>query len=200
MRIANKQLLAIQLAGVGGQGVLMTARILGEAAMLAEQKVMVGQLHGMSQRGGSVEASVIIGSACKAFIARGGADVVLGFEPLEAQRALPKMSDKTTVLLNSEAIVPFSLTQLGQGYPQMEVITKSLRDASRDLFIINGTACARETGQERVLGTVMLGALVSTALLPFDGRSLRAAIEKLCPPKHLAANLQAFELGKALLP
>ncbi|MFH1130352.1 MAG: 2-oxoacid:acceptor oxidoreductase family protein, partial [Pseudomonadota bacterium] len=82
----------VLIVGVGGQGVLTAAKMLGDAALHAGFGVTVGQLHGMSQRGGSVEAGVLIGEGESSFIEEGAADIVLGFEPLEVLRALPKMS------------------------------------------------------------------------------------------------------------
>ena len=80
--------LAVLVVGVGGQGTLTAARVLGEAAMAEGLPVRLGQLHGMSQRGGSVESTVLIGPGRSAFLPRRGADVILGLEPLELLREI----------------------------------------------------------------------------------------------------------------
>ena len=96
----------IFIIGVGGQGSLTTSRILGEAALRAGQNVLVGEIHGMAQRGGVVESTVRIGDVYGPTISEGCADVLLGFEPVETVRGLHKASKNTLVIVNTHAIVP----------------------------------------------------------------------------------------------
>jgi len=183
------------LVGVGGQGVLTAARILGEASLLAGTDVMVGQLHGMSQRGGSVECSVLIGHGYSSFIGNGQSDVVLGVEPLEVLRALPKMSEKTKVIVNLGRIVPFSMVSQGMVYPDMNSITKKIKDKVPSVYEIDGLNLIKEIGVPRSLNILMLGVLAGLDVLPFSKDILKKAIEKRSPMRFLEPNHKAFELG-----
>ncbi|MFQ5655770.1 MAG: 2-oxoacid:acceptor oxidoreductase family protein, partial [Planctomycetota bacterium] len=129
---------SILLAGVGGQGVLTAAQIIGRAALAAGLDGMVGQLHGMSQRGGSVEASVVIGAGKSAFIRDRGADAVLGFEPLEALRVSPRVAPHARVVVNTGRIVPFSIVKGGGEYPPLGEILERLGAAAGSVRTIDG--------------------------------------------------------------
>ena len=183
------------LVGVGGQGVLTAARILGEASLLSETDVMVGQLHGMSQRGGSVECSVLIGHGYSSFIGDGQSDVVLGVEPIEVLRALPKMSKKTKVIVNMGRIVPFSMVAQGLVYPEMKSIIKKIKNRVLNVYEIDGLNLIKKIGVPRSLNILMLGVLAGLDVLPFNKKFLLKAIEKRSPVRFLEPNQKAFELG-----
>jgi indolepyruvate ferredoxin oxidoreductase beta subunit len=187
--------LKILVVGVGGQGALTATRFLGDAALLSGFEVMVSQLHGMSQRGGSVECSCIIGPGQSSFVGNSEADVVLGLEPLEALRALPKMSPHTKVVVNLGRIVPFHLAIQGLSYPAIEKTLEEIRQTAPQLFTVDGPALIQKVGVPRTLNVIMLGALAGLGMLPFSQNALWQAIEKRCPPRFLEANQQAFKLG-----
>jgi indolepyruvate ferredoxin oxidoreductase beta subunit len=190
-----KERYKILVAGVGGQGALSAARFLGEAALETQLQVNVGQLHGMSQRGGSVEASVIIGPGHSSHIGNFEADIVLGLEPLEVLRALPKIDADTRVVTNTGQIVPFSLAIQGVPYPPVKETLGKIREVTGHLVEVDGPALTKKVGVPRTLNVVMLGALAGLKLLPFGDETLWKAIAKKCPPRFLDANRQAFELG-----
>jgi indolepyruvate ferredoxin oxidoreductase beta subunit len=190
-----KERFKILVVGVGGQGALSAARFLGEAALETKLQVNVGQLHGMSQRGGSVEASVIIGPGHSSHIGNFEADIVLGLEPLEVLRALPMIKEDTRVVTNTGQIVPFSLAIQGVPYPSVEETLKKVRAVLQHLVEVDGPALTQKVGVPRTLNVVMLGALAGLKLLPFENETLWKAITKKCPPRYLDANRQAFELG-----
>ena len=190
-----KERFKILVVGVGGQGVLSAARFLGEAALEKKLQVNVGQLHGMSQRGGSVEASVIIGPGHSSHIGNFEADIVLGLEPLEVQRALPMINQDTRVVTNTGQIVPFSLAIQGVPYPPVQETLNRVREVTGNLVEVDGPALIKRVGVPRTLNVCMLGALAGLKLLPFDNELLWKAIEKKCPERFLDANRQAFELG-----
>jgi len=192
---ASTKRLKILVAGVGGQGALTAARFLGDAAMAVNLPVIVGQLHGMSQRGGAVECSVIIGDGHSSHIGDGEADVVMGLEPLEAKRSLPKMSQHTKCVVNLGKIVPFSLAMRGESYPELEPILAYIRTVTPHLYTVDGPALVRQTGISRTLNVAMLGAVAGLDMLPFGHEVLWQAIEKKIPPRFLEVNRQAFDLG-----
>jgi indolepyruvate ferredoxin oxidoreductase, beta subunit len=187
--------LKILLVGVGGQGVLTAARHLGEAARLSGRDVVLGQLHGMSQRGGSVESTVLIGYRGSSFIEEGEADIVLALEPLEAKRARPRMRSSTIVLTSTKPVVPLLLSQTGQPYPEIASILDSIRTVTSEVIAIDGDRIVREAGSLRSLNIAMLGALSSLDLLPFDSAFLWKTIAASTSPRFLDSNLRAFELG-----
>jgi indolepyruvate ferredoxin oxidoreductase beta subunit len=185
----------VLIVGVGGQGVLTAGRILGDAAHATGLPVVEGQLHGMSQRGGSVECSVLIGPSESSFLRV--ADVVVGFEPLEALRAIPKIGPRTRVLLNTGRIVPDELTRAGRPYPLLDSILGDLRAVAGGLDLVDGRAVVEQVGVARTLNIVLLGALAGLDLLPFGGSALWRAVAGRCRPEFLQANREAFDLGQA---
>src|SRR5512136_1314653 len=110
----------IYLVGVGGQGIITASKIIGDAALLAGKNVLLSETHGMAQRGGSVTCTARIGDAYSALIPDGRADVILGFELLEALRALPKASRKTAMISSNDTIVPLSVSTQKLHYPTVE--------------------------------------------------------------------------------
>ncbi|MHC5071113.1 MAG: 2-oxoacid:acceptor oxidoreductase family protein [Planctomycetota bacterium] len=183
------------LMGVGGQGVLTAARTLGEAAMASGLPVRVGQLHGLSQRGGSVESSVVIGPGHTGFVGAKQADVVVGLDPLEAQRALPRMSARTRVVLNRAPIAINSLTVQGLEYPSLEEILAAIGAVTEHVTVVDGMALAHAAGNPRALNVVMLGLLAGLDLLPLDAAALAAAVDARSPERHREINRRAFQLG-----
>jgi len=194
MTRAGKRL-KLLVVGVGGQGALTAARFLGEAALATGMDVNVGQLHGMSQRGGSVECPVLLGPGQSSHIGRGEADVLLGLEPLEVKRALAYVSARTQVVVNLGKIVPFSLAIQGKEYPPLDNILEQVRQVAAAVFEIDGPALVKQTGLSRTLNVAMLGALAGLGILPFAGEALWQAIERKIPARFLEANRRAFELG-----
>jgi len=187
----------VLLVGVGGQGVITAAAVLGLAVRDAGLGVNVGQLHGMAQRGGSVEATVVIGAGSTAFIGAGEADIVVGFEPLETLRAAPRMRPGAVVLMNTGHIPPFALAQARQPYPDMDDLVATLGRSSERLVLVDGPEVAVEAGDVRVLNSVMLGALVGLGVLPIDAVALERAVVAKYPSRYQQMNLRAIELGLA---
>ena len=161
---STERRLQILLVGVGGQGVLTASKVLGEAAHLAGLHAMVGQLHGMSQRGGSVECSVLIGPGESSFII-GPVDAVVAFEPLEALRALPHMARTTRVLMNQGTIAPPSSGVPGMEVPGPKDVAAQLRNVSENVTEVDGPLLLEELSERRTLNMIMLGALAGTKLL-----------------------------------
>jgi indolepyruvate ferredoxin oxidoreductase beta subunit len=185
---------AVLLVGVGGQGVLTAAKVLGDACHRAGLPVVVGQLHGMSQRGGSVECSVQVGRGSSSFLL-GPADVVVAFEPLEARRALGRVGPDTTVLVSPGTIVPHGVTRSGQGYPDLDDTLREIEARGGEVIVVDGPGLARLAGDERTLNVLMLGALAGLAALPLGPDALFDAVADRCPPRTISANRRAFELG-----
>lgn len=188
--------LRLLTVGVGGQGVLTFARLLGEAALRAGLEVRLGQLHGMSQRGGSVESTVLLGPGHSTFVEAGQADFVVALEPLEALRARPRMAARCQVLVSLGRIVPYRLAMQGKPYPPLDDLLAAVRAASESVMPIDGPALAERAGSARSLNMVMLGALSAVPSLPLPSTAIRDAIATATAASAAGANLRAFELGQ----
>jgi indolepyruvate ferredoxin oxidoreductase beta subunit len=192
------------IAGTGGQGVISAARLLAGFFLLRGHHVVSAQLHGMAQRGGAVQSCVMVDTGISPVMAQGAADVVLGLEPVETARTLPLLSPKTFVLMNSAAIVPFSLSQayvLGKGsgkYPELEQLAEVIRAATPRLHVVDASALAKRAGQIKTLNVVMLGCLFGAGLLPARPQEFVDTVMARVPPKLAATNGRAFRLGVEL--
>jgi indolepyruvate ferredoxin oxidoreductase beta subunit len=185
----------IFITGVGGQGSLSASTALGEAAVKAGLKVLVGEIHGMAQRGGVVESTVRMGGACGPIIPDGQADLLLGFEPVESWRALPKASPKTMVITNTHPIVPATVSMKGDDYPDSDFVVAQIRTFCPNTLAIDATEIAREAGNAKAMNTVLLGIVAGTGILPFDAEILRAVVMANVPKKTIEANERAFDAG-----
>jgi indolepyruvate ferredoxin oxidoreductase beta subunit len=172
------------------------ARLLGRAATQDGLGVRVGQIYGLSQRGGSVEATVRIGDVGTAFISQAEADVVVGLEPLEAERILPRMSIATTVLVNRTPIVPTSLTLDRAGYPDLDSIVQAMATVAGVVKLFDANVLAAQAGDPRLLNLVMLGVLGGFELLPISSDVMASVVENSGPDTE--ARSRAFTLGHAL--
>jgi len=191
--------LNIVLAGVGGQGTLVAGKILGEVAIRAGLDVKVSEVHGMAQRGGSVVTYVRFAPVVFSPVVEPGcAHAILAFEELEALRWAHLLAVQGTLLINEKRIIPMSVAIKQAVYP--ENISGYLREqAGNKAFIrkIPASEWAMKAGHERVLNTVMLGALSAFFDLPtplFD-----EAIDAVFPQKLRAINHEAFRLGSAIM-
>lgn len=185
----------IVLAGVGGQGVLSAARFLAQALHQAGLPVVAGQLHGMAQRGGSVTATVVTGTA-SSIVPDGSADVLCAAEPLEALRALPRLRPGGLAVVATRPLVPASLHVRRAGYPDAEAILAAVRARAGAVVTGDATALAVEAGSPQVVNVVLLGMLAGAGGCPVPPEALLAAVEGSCPPSVREINRRAFGLGR----
>ena len=185
----------ILFTGVGGQGTLLASRLLGEAVMAEGLDVCVSEVHGMAQRGGVVESTVMLGGISGPIISEGEADVLVSFEPLETIRALPKCSRKSIIITNTVPIEPFTV-KLGQAeYPDVDQWVGFMKDNYATVKALDADSLAKEAGTAKAVNVVLIGTLAATGVLPVSADVLRETIRRTVKPKFVDANLQAFELG-----
>jgi indolepyruvate ferredoxin oxidoreductase beta subunit len=188
----------IVLAGVGGQGTLLAAEILGTAALKEGLNVRVSEIHGMAQRGGAVVSTIRIGERVLATtVLEGQADVLLGFEPLETLRNLRFASETTLVVMSDEKIPPTELSAKKLKYPSVGEILAKIRRFTKNVIIVDTAKLAREAGNAITRNIVLLGALAATEKMPVKKKTLKEALNELVPARHLKMNVKAFELGYA---
>ncbi len=189
-------MVSMVFAGVGGQGVVTVATLVGRAAVLEGKKALMTELHGMAQRGGKISVELRIGDYRSAIIPMGTADVLIAFERLEAVRNIPKLKEDGLIILNERKIHPISITVRGEEYPSSMVEGELMK---HDVKTIKADAIALELGSKRVVNTVMAGALFSTGVTGLREGSLIEAIRGLIERNYWEVNLKAFERGKELL-
>lgn len=182
----------VLLVGVGGQGTILAGDLLAKTAAASGFDVKISEIHGMSQRGGSVSTVVRFGSDVASMICDPGcADVVVSFEAVEALRARQFLAvDGGKLFVNDEVITPVSVA-IGNG--EMPADVDAELDAL-DAVRIDASGIAREVGSPKSTNVVLMGAL-STAL-PFEAQVWRKVIAERVPPKTVDANLAAFDAGR----
>lgn len=191
----------VVIAGTGGQGVVTVARLLSECFAEYGHEVVSEQLHGMAQRGGAVQSSVIIDGGISPMIAAGRADFVVGLEPLETARALPLMSSRTTVYMNTTPVMPFVLAQRavreedGREYPEIVELERCIRAVTNNLVTLDATQLAAEASSSAALNMVMLGCLLGSARLPCTAETFSDFVAARSPSKLREANVKAFRMG-----
>lgn len=187
----------IFFTGVGGQGTLLATRLVGEAALEEGLSVTMSEIHGMAQRGGVVESSVVVGDAFSPTIADGEADVLLAFEPLEAIRALPKCNSRSLVISNTVPIVPFTVAIGQSAYPDIESLYDLIASKVKRLVRVDAVELARQAGSERAENIAMVGVLAGSGLLHISLNNWQEALKKVLPGRLVEVNQRAFDLGYA---
>jgi indolepyruvate ferredoxin oxidoreductase, beta subunit len=185
----------ILLVGVGGQGILLASEVLSETCMLAGFDVKKSEIHGMSQRGGSVVSHVRYGTEVfSPIVPEGEGDILFGFELMETCRSLPLLRPGAAVVANDLRISPPSVLMGQEAYP--EGLAERIRGRFPDFLLVDGQKLAIEAGNARAANTVLLGA-VSRRLDIAEEYWLKA-LEKMVPAKALGVNLKAFAIGRSL--
>jgi len=193
--MSMKNIYKIQLIGVGGQGTIKASTIVGEAAMKKGLNVVMSEVHGMAQRGGTVVTELKIGEAHSPLIEEGAADLLIAFEPAEALRALNKINKESFVIANSVPIVPFTVSLGISEYPELSSIFDELKAKIKNLSIINAQEIAKEAGSIISENMVLLGAAVATPEFPVDKDLVIQSMKENLPPKSIETNLKAFKMG-----
>ena len=184
----------IMIVGVGGQGTLLTSRILGGLAIEAGFDVKISEVHGMAQRGGSVVTYVRYGEAvAEPIVEEGQADILIAFERLEALRYAHFLKKDGILIINDQRIDPMTVVTGAAEYP--ENIIEDLGSKYK-VVSLNAMEEALKLGNSKVFNTVILG--VAARNMEFDKAAWIQVIESTVPPKTREINLTAFEAGYAL--
>lgn len=186
----------IILCGVGGQGILSIATIIGEAAMKENLYIKQAEVHGMSQRGGDVQSNLRISSdpINSDLIALGGADVIISMEPMEALRYLPFLNKNGWIITSSAPFVNIP------NYPDMETI-KADYEKLEHVIMIDIESMAKENNVPRSANVILLGAAQKALGIEYD--KLEAAIQRVFARKGesiVEQNIKALAIGKAAQP
>jgi indolepyruvate ferredoxin oxidoreductase, beta subunit len=183
----------IRLAGVGGQGIIVASEVLCDALLASGYDVKKSEVHGMAQRGGTVNSDVRFGEKVYSpTIAQGEVDVLLAFEHMESLRYMPSLKPGGVVIANEQQIMPSSVTCGKAQYPRG--INECLDEQAGTIISLNALEMANEAGSPRSANVCLLGVL--SRFLDIDEAIWRTVITERFAKKVLEANLRAFEMGR----
>ena len=188
----------ILIAGVGGQGTILAARILSHAALKKKLFVRTSETIGMAQRGGSVVSHIRIGGEnASSMIPLEHADLIIGFEPAEAVRCLSRLKPDGKCIVSSHPVVPVSASLTASGYAYAEII--DFLKQNGHATVIDAYQTANECGSSKVLNIILLGAACALEAYPFSAGDIEAAVRECVPEKSLDLNIKALHAGERLI-
>jgi indolepyruvate ferredoxin oxidoreductase beta subunit len=182
----------VLIVGVGGQGTLLTSRILGNLALSLGYEVKLSEVHGMSQRGGSVVTHVRYGEKVNSPIVEvGKADIILSFEKLEALRWKHFLKEDGILIVNTQEIDPMPVITGASEYPSD--ILEQLNNEVKNVITLEALNLAKKLGNIRVVNTILLGVLAKS--MDINKEQMIKAIKSTVPEKTIDINIKAFEEG-----
>ena len=185
----------ILIVGVGGQGTLLASKVMGKVFLDSGYDVKVSEVHGMSQRGGSVVTYVHYGDEVySTLIDKGEADILLSFEALEAARWLPYLKKDGVVITNTQRLNPMSVVMEKATYP--DDILEKIKAAGVNPVEVDALALAEEAGSAKSVNVVLLG--IAAKHIGLDKQLWLDAVKSTVPPKTVDMNVAAFEKGYEL--
>ena len=184
--------LNVMIVGVGGQGTLLASRVLGAAMIASGYDVKVSEVHGMSQRGGSVVTYVRAGEKVYSPIVNmGEADMILAFEQLEAARWLPYLKKDGRLITSTQQIDPMPVVTGAAKYP--EDVLKAIQAARAELVTVDALRLALEAGSVKAVNIVLIGVMARQTDIPKE--VWMEAVRSTVPSRFMEMNLKAFEAG-----
>jgi len=201
-----KNIINFLLVGVGGQGIILASDILANVGLAAGYQAKQAEVHGMSQRGGSVSSHVRWGKVVYSpLVGAGEVDVLLAFEKAEALRNLKQLRANALVVINQEGIIPVTVTTGGQIYPSDEALHTAFSKVTTQVCYVEGVNIAASIGNPKAANTVLLGAL--SALMEsshiigceFPEAIWLKVISERVPPRFVEINQRAFQTGREAL-
>ena len=190
----------VLITGTGGQGVVLLTRILGEAALIEDFSVRIGEIHGVSQRGGSIVSHIKFGNElyCSTFT-YASAQAVLSLEVAETLNGLDYLAPNGLLLFNEKAFIPASSKASKNKYPDELTVRELAQTRTKYIYSIDANKVAKENGFPKSANIVMLGLLAETNKLPMRKEALVNAMKSILTERLVDINLQAFAVGTQLL-
>lgn len=183
----------IMIVGVGGQGSLLASKLLGQILLSAGYDVKVSEVHGMSQRGGSVVTYVRFGDKVYSpIIDKGEADYIVSFELLEAARYLDFLKPGGHIVVNTQQIDPMPVITAAAEYP--ENLVEKMEKAGAQVDAFDALSIAEEAGTSKAVNIALMGKL--SKKFDFSEEEWINALEKCVPPKFIEVNKKAFKLAR----
>jgi indolepyruvate ferredoxin oxidoreductase beta subunit len=191
----------IVLVGVGGQGIVMLSNAIGQAALNAGIPALTGELHGLSQRSGTVYIHMRVGGdEISPLIPYGEADAIVALEGMEALRYIEYLKDDGIIIMNKRIMHPtIEVATLSKekrtDFIQLEPIVENIKAVTKNVSIIDALELAKQAGNPLTENAVFIGALSTVADLPLRPEDMKFGLEKVVPKKAIEQNLKAFNLG-----
>ena len=193
--MSYKKSYQIYIIGVGGQGTIKTATIIGEAAMAQGLNVVMSEVHGMAQRGGTVVTELKIGDALSPLNEKYSTDLLLAFEPSELLRATSIIGKDTNIIASCSSIIPFTVSLGISKYPDINQIIERLSKKVDNLHFIDAEKIAIEAGNIIAANIVILGAALATSKFPLKKENIIESMKQNLPIKSIDMNIKALEMG-----
>jgi len=192
-QIEGEKKLDLLITGVGGQGAILASDIIGKAAVISGLPIRAAETHGMAQRGGSVVNHIRLGTDLGSMIPKKSADIMLALEPMEAVRYLDFLKDGGVIIVNTQTVIPVTVTSGLAKYPDVQEILDFLSEK----YIVkafNAEELAYEAGSRLAMNVAMVGAV--SGYLPIPKESMLESVKALVPQKTVEINIRAFEMGR----
>ena len=193
--MSYKKSYQIYIIGVGGQGTIKTATIIGEAAMAQGLNVVMSEVHGMAQRGGTVVTELKIGDSLSPLNEKYSADLLLAFEHSELLRATNIIGKDTNIIASCSSIIPFTVSLGISKYPDINQIIERLSKKVDNLHFIDAEKIAIEAGNIIAANIVILGAALATSKFPLKKENIIESMKQNLPIKSIDMNIKALEMG-----
>lgn len=188
----------ILIAGVGGQGTVLASKLIAAAAMGKGLDVRTTETIGMAQRGGCVVSHVRMGSNINSpLIPQKSAQAIIGFEPAEAIRILPYLSEDGLMIVCDTAMKPVTSSLSGDTYQGSDMI-EYLKKNVKKLVVIDGEKLLRKCSNPKTLNVALLGTAVESGVFPFSPDDMKDALRDTLPQRFLDINLNSFEIGRRM--
>ena len=194
----NPKAINFLLVGVGGQGAILASNVIAEMGLSLGYDVKQAEVHGMSQRGGSVTSQVRWSEhVYSPMISPGEVDFLIAFEKSEAVRFIHYLNPSGKLLVNDHIIVPVTVTTGAETYPEDEDIRQILQGYTKNIVWVDGVGEARKAGNPKSSNVVVLGAL--STFFEFPVEKWVSVLEERVPPRYLDINKKAFQAGRDLM-
>lgn len=192
----------ILLTGVGGQGLMSLAAVLGEACLASDIPVVTQEQHGLAQRSGSISAHVRIGEAYSPMVPHGSADLIISMEAMEALRYIEYMKPGGSIVMSSRLLHPVietneivSKRKENLEYVSLEQVKEKLLQVTEDIQIVDAGTLSIEAGNPRTENIALLGVASKHEGFPLTKEQLMEAVKSIVPERTISENIKAFELG-----
>ncbi len=183
----------ILLCGVGGQGIVLTSKLIAAMAMEKGMEVRSAETIGMAQKGGSVTSFLRIGAKYSPMFAEGTADILIAFEPAEAVRELRYLKNGGSVIVNTHPIMPVTSALTGGGYKAEDMLSY-LEASDCRLISLDAEKYAAECGSPKTLNMIMLAAALQSGILPFSREDAISVMKKTVKPVFVEMNTRALNM------
>ncbi len=184
------------LAGVGGQGIIFAGQVLLESALFEGHSVFAFEEHGMARRGGAVASHIRFGEGVYTpLVPVGFGRLIAAFEPSEALRHLHFMDPSSTAILNTQPVIPVSVSSGRGTYPSINEILDLVGEQSKEVYAFDATSLAIDAGNPITMNVVMLGGISASGVTGLSKETFLKIIKKRSPSRSKEINLKAFDLG-----